>query len=416
MKFKRSVLALIALVAIANIVYWQDPWFWRRYANFFRDVSQEVGLRPFEVVRGDNSLALPVVPEDLRTIGGDALQAAIDYAKEFSSFALLVVRRERLELEWYAEGWNRQRLTESQSMHKTLMGVLVGVAIEEGHIRSVEDPIGLYIDEWQGDPRGEISLRQLLQMSFGLSRGSFSLNPFATDLDWLFSGDSVASLLAKPLAEDWRPGERHEYNDFNAELLGLVIERASGLRYAEYLETRLWRPMGGDRAQVWLDREGGQAHTSCCLATPAIDWARVGVMLLNGGAVNGHRIVPSSWIEEMTTPSPNAYWYGYQTWLGYDDPPFPPGSGSTQPIASEPYRARDTFLTWGRGQQHVWVIPSHELVIVRLGPALGRNPIKPGFDVPRIPNLIIDGMVSPSGEDTAAVSKNSDSPVSAAES
>ena len=100
----------------------------------------------------------------------------------------------------------------------------------------------------------------------------------------------------------------------------------------------------------------------------------------------------------MTTPSPGAGWYGYQIWLGYGDPPFPPGSGSTGAVASEPYLARDTFLTWGRGQQHVWVSSAQQLVVVRLGPALGRSPIKSGFDVPRIPNLVVRGIKDPAPE------------------
>jgi len=261
-------------------------------------------------------------------------------------------------------------------------------------IDSVNDPVGNYIDEWRKDPRGDITLEQLLQMSSGLDQYPFSLNPFTDDLKWLNSGDSVTPLLAVPMA-DWEPGSRYEYNNLNSELLGLVIERTTGQRYAEFLQQRVWLPMGADRAHVWLDSENGVAHTSCCLATPAMDWAKFGLLLLNNGELNGNRIVGPDWIEAMVKRSPSAYWYGYQLWLGYDEPPFPPGSGSSQPIASEPYAA-DTFMTWGRGQQHVWVTPSRNLVIVRLGPALGRQPIKPGFDVPRIPNLVMGGIKAPS--------------------
>ena len=276
-------------------------------------------------------------------------------------------------------------------MHKTLMGLFIGIAIEDGFIESVDDPVSMYISEWRDDPRGDVSLKHLLQMSSGLGQYPFSLNPFNGDLNWLYSGYTEDALLNMPDA-DWDPGDKYEYNNLNSELLGLIIERATGKRYAAYLEEKLWRPMGGSRAQVWIDRPGGAAHTSCCLATPAMDWARFGMMLLGKGEVNGNRIVSAAWIDEMITRSPTADHYGYQIWLGYDDPPFPVGSGSTRPIASEPYLARDTFLTWGRGQQHVWVSPSMDLVVLRIGPALGRNPIKPGFDVPKIPNTIVRGI------------------------
>ena len=405
---KRVVLlsVLVAALLAVNIVYWQDPWFWRRYVNFVGNVQNDGGLKPFDVVRGDNNYELAVATEGTRSIAATALDEAVKYAQEFGSFTLLVIHREVIQLEWYAEGWDRQRLTESQSMHKTLMGLGIGLGIEDGFIKSVEDPVGDYIDEWRNDPRGAITLRQLLQMSSGLGQYGFGLNPFGDALRWLFAGDSVTPLLATPMA-DWQPGTRYEYNNLNSELLGLVIERASGKRYADYLQEKVWRPMGADRAHVWLDRPNGTAHTSCCLATPAMDWAKFGIMLMNKGRVNGHRIVSEAWIDAMIEPSPSAYWYGYQIWLGYNDPPFPPGSGSTQPIASEPYDAADTFLTWGRGQQHVWVIPSRELVIVRLGPALGRQPIKPGFDVPRIPNLVMRGIID---TDAAAATSSTTRP------
>ncbi len=394
---KRYVLLLlgVGIFSVLAIGYLQDPWLWRRYVAFFSDNASDGGLLPFEVVQGDNSLQLPVATDASRSVNSTALDAAITYAKEFGSYSLIVIHNGVVQLEWYAEGWHRERLTESQSMHKTLMGLGIGMVIEDGLIKSVDDPVGHYIDEWRNDPRGDITLAQLLQMSSGLHQYPFSLNPLSDDLKWLNSGDSVTPLLTLPMA-DWAPGSRYEYNNLNSELLGLVIERTTGQRYAEFLQERVWRPMGADRAHVWLDSENGVAHTSCCLATPAMDWAKFGLLLLNRGELNGNRIVNADWIDEMVTRSPNAYWYGYQLWLGYDDPAFPAGLGSTQPIASEPYDA-DTFLTWGRGQQHVWVTPSHNLVVVRLGPALGRQPIKPGFDVPHIPNLVMRGILEPPG-------------------
>lgn len=381
---------MVALTVVINVIYWQDPWLWRRYVMLF-DPTPAEGLNPYELVQGDESYVIPVADPATRTVTQEALDAAVAYAEEFNSYSIIVIHEGNVQLEWYADGRGADQLTESQSMHKTLMGLFIGIAIEEGHITSVEDPVGRYIDEWRDDPRGEITLKNLLQMSSGLGQYPFGLNPFSGDMDWLYGGDTTTPLLNTPIAE-WEQGTRYEYNNLNSELLGLVIERASGKRYADYLEEKLWRPMGGDRAQVWLDSEGGSAHTSCCLATPAMDWARFGMMLLGKGEVNGNRIVSEAWIDEMTTRSPSANHYGYQTWLGYDDPPFPLGSGSTAPTASEPYLARDTFLTWGRGQQHVWVAPSMDLVVLRIGPALGRNPIKAGFDVPKIPNIIVRGI------------------------
>jgi CubicO group peptidase (beta-lactamase class C family) len=224
----------------------------------------------------------------------------------------------------------------------------------------------------------------------------FTLNPFDDGMKWLNSGRSIEPILRTPLA-DWPQGTKWEYNNINSELLGLVLERAFGMRYSELLRERLWLPMGGERALVHTDSPGGRAFTSCCLAAPAMDWVRVGMLLLNKGVVNGKRLVTAGWIEEMAQPSPAGSHYGYQVWLGYDDIPLGlsalgASAGSAGATATEAFAARDTWMTWGRGQQHVYVVPSADLVVVRLGPALGRQPITAGYDVPRLVNLALGGL------------------------
>jgi CubicO group peptidase (beta-lactamase class C family) len=385
---------LLALCLVVNLVYWQDAWFWRNYVRFFQSGDSEAVelLPPDEEIRGDGSYTLPVAAPGERTVSAEALADMERYAAEFGSHALIVVHKGVIQDEWYAPHWQRDFLTQSQSMHKSLMGLFVGIAIEEGKIGSVDDPVGRYLAEWAGDPRGAITLRQLLQMSSGLAQYRFTLNPFTDDNRWLNSGKSGQVILRTPLA-GWDPGSRYDYNNINSELLGMVLARVYGRRYSGILREKLWLPMGGERARVHTDRPGGRAFTSCCLAAPAMDWVRVGMMLLNRGEVNGRRIVSADWIREMTTPSPAAAHYGYQIWLGYGDPAVPQdNAGSSGAIASGPFLARDTFMTWGRGQQHVFVVPSRELVIVRMGPALGRNPIKPGFDVTYLVNAAIRGL------------------------
>ncbi|MCL4790493.1 MAG: beta-lactamase family protein [Gammaproteobacteria bacterium] len=384
----------VALFITINAIYWQDPWFWRNYLQFFLSGSPTAVelLVPDEEIRGDGSFVLPVAAPEARTISAAALAEMERFAAEYGSHALIVVHRGVIQDEWYAPHWQRDQLTQSQSMHKSLMGLFIGIAIDEKRINSIDDPVGKYLDEWRDDPRGAITLRQLLQMSSGLAQYRFTLNPFTDDNRWLNSGRSGDVLLRTPLA-DWAPGSRYDYNNTNSELLGMALERVYGQRYSGLLRDKLWLPMGGERARVHTDRPGGRAYTSCCLAAPAMDWARIGMLLLGKGEVHGRRIVSADWIQQMITPSPAAAHYGLQIWLGYGDPAVPPEhAGSSGAIVSGPFLARDTFMTWGRGQQHVFVVPSLELVIVRLGPALGRAPIKPGFDLGHLVNTAIQGM------------------------
>ena len=393
---RRAGLRLLFVVAIVvNVVYWQDPWLWRNYVHFFLsgDPTGVEMLPPGEEIRGDGSYVLPVAGPGQRTVDASALANMERYAAEFGSHALIVVQKGVIQDEWYAPHWQRDWLTQSQSMHKSLMGLFIGMAITDGRISSADDPVGKYLSEWQDDPRGAITLRQLMQMSSGLAQYAFTLNPFTDDNRWLNSGHSGDVILRTPLA-DWKPGTKYDYNNTNSELLGMVLMRVYGQRYSEILRDKLWLPMGGERAFVHTDSPGGRAYTSCCLMAPAMDWARVGMLLLNQGEVNGHRIVAADWIRAMTTPSPAAPFYGLQIWLGYGDPAVPAGNaGSSGAIAPGPFLARDTFMTWGRGQQHIFVVPSRQLVIVRLGPALGRSPIKPGFDITYLVNAAIRGLV-----------------------
>ena len=150
--------------------------------------------------------------------------------------------------------------------------------------------------------------------------------------------------------------------------------------------------MGGQHADVWLDNNKGVAHTECCLLAPVLDWARFGLMLLQKGEVNGNQIASPEFIEQITTPAPVSPYYGLHIWLGYEEKPIDrPGAGGY--MRSEPFMAKDTFYASGYGAQRIYVVPSQELVIVRLGPATGPKPLKDGWDNSYLVNRIIKGIL-----------------------
>ncbi|MFW2403660.1 MAG: serine hydrolase [Gammaproteobacteria bacterium] len=393
----RVLLLIVILLAVGLLsLYFQDPWLWRRYTNTFLQLagSEPRLLRPNELVSGDGSFQIPVADEDRRTITPLALRAAEEFAARFESHALIVIHKGRIQTEWYADGWDASSLTQSQSMHKSLMALLVGAAIEDGVIGSVNDPIARYVPQWEDDPRGDITLDELMMMSSGLAQYNFTLNPFTDDFRWLYSGDSQPAVLRTPLA-DWEPGTRFDYNNINSELLGTALETATGKRYSELLEDYLWKHLGGDDARVWVDSEFGNAFTSCCLMATARDWARIGLLMLNRGRINDHRFVSAGWIDRMVAPSPVSKWYGWQTWLAYEEEVNPRSGNESAAGAydrSEPFLANDVYFFSGRGAQRVYVVPSRDLVVVRLGPALGPQPLKSGWDNAFLVNVLIQGM------------------------
>jgi len=394
--FRLTVLLLIAIIVALNILYFRDPWLWRRFVDTFVYAVGEQPhiLRPNEPVAGGDSFILPHATPEERTIDDLSIKAVKDYAAGFDSDALIIVHRGRIQAEWYAPGMDRNSLTQSGSMHQSVLALLIGIAIEQGVIGSIDDPVGKYIDEWRDRPRGDITLRELMMMSSGLTRHPFTLNPFSEAFRWRYSGNTLPYVLKTPMA-DWNPGTRFEYNDVNVELLGTVLERASGKRYAEYLEKNLWQPMGGQEARIWLDSEFGDAFTSCCLMASALDWARLGELMLKRGTVNGRHIVPGEWIDAMIRPSPVSKWYGLLTWLAYDDDVNPRSRDPATLGAfarKNPFLARDVYYFSGRGAQRVYVVPSRELVIVRLGPSSGRKPLRDGWDNAYLVNSVISGI------------------------
>jgi CubicO group peptidase (beta-lactamase class C family) len=375
-----AVIALLALPAGALLIrYVSNPVVAIRFIDLFTAEADDFSiLSPRVTVPGNGSYVLPVADKSSQTIKSEALAVMRDYAAKYNSYALIVVHKGNVQTEWYGDGWDKARQTQSQSMHKSVLPVLIQAAIEDGYIGSVDEPVGEYITEWGNDPRGAIPIEQLMFMSSGLHAPPFSINPFSNDFLWLFGTDVTPILLGMP--KEWEAGDHWDYNNVNSELLGLIVERATGKSYASYLSEKVWGPMGADGAELWLDSEGGKAHSSCCLLAPAMDWAKFGMMLLGRGQVNGNQIVKAEFIDRMITPAPTSEWYGYQIWLNDPQGLNPWGQLTKGYQRTEAFLAEDTFYTSGFGAQRIYVVPSQELVIVRMGPATGPAPVDPSWD------------------------------------
>ena len=165
------------------------------------------------------------------------------------------------------------------------------------------------------------------------------------------------------------PGEEFDYNNFNPQALGILLERATGQRYAEVLSEKLWSKLGTGDGFLWLDHEGGVPRTYCCLHATAEDWLRVGLLHLNNGRVGDEQILPEAWMEAVVSGSQQGPNYGYLTWLGT---PYEPHRGYGPYVGAdvrhdEPYVADDVIFFDGAGGQRVYIIPSYDMVIVRTG-------------------------------------------------
>lgn len=282
---------------------------------------------------------------------------------------VVVVRHGAIAAEWYAPGRGPDSWGASWSMAKSFASALIGIAIGDGLIPSVDEPMTTYYPDWVGSPRDAITLRDVLQMASGLHWNE-EYDPTVEDAESdiielvLFNPDQLA--YASELEFESEPGTVFNYSSGDTMLLSGVIEHATGMSVGEYAQQELFGPIGIDQVEWWQDAEG-HSLTYCCLDMPSRDFARMGLLFLNGGMWGDETVVPAQWVTDSIAPSPAYDGYGYQWWLiGRQDERLP----------------ADTYAAQGHDGQFIYVIPSLDLVVVR-------NGIYDKFDGPAVaePNL-----------------------------
>jgi CubicO group peptidase (beta-lactamase class C family) len=281
------------------------------------------------------------------------------YLSRNPATGLIVARGETILIERYQYGRNDRHRFTSWSMAKTVTSMLVGIALAEGRIRSVDDPASTYVPDLAGTEYGRTSLRHLLQMSSGVRfvevySGRDDVARLARDTFLQLGSGGVAAVT--PFDERAEPaGAKFSYASVETQVLGLVLRNAVGRPVAEYLSEKIWKPMGAEADATWLVDRTGQEATFCCINAVLRDYARLGLLLAHDGNWRGQQIIPAAWIAEATrvrsehhlrpgvaTPF---FGYGYQTWVF-------PGE-------------RPMFALLGVRGQAIFVDPGKRLVLVQ---------------------------------------------------
>ncbi|RZL32875.1 MAG: class C beta-lactamase-related serine hydrolase, partial [Pedobacter sp.] len=286
-----------------------------------------------------------------------AIDQVIKYAEENKSLGLMIVHHGKVVSENYFDKWDNSLAGDSESMAKSVLSLLIGIAIDEGKINSVNDPVSLYLEEWRNDDRRRIKIKHLLEMTSGLRNSNNTLSPFS-DLAKMHIGSNVRDLaLNIPLEKS--PGINFDYNNVNSEILGILIERVTGQKYYDYLSEKLWKPIGASDAEILVDNTD-MAKTYCCLFAKMSDWSKLGLLVLNKGNLNGKQIVSKEWIEKMIVPSRKRVNYGLHIWLANSQ-------GFKSWRISEKFVDETMIFFDGRSKQRVFILPKYDLVIVRVG-------------------------------------------------
>ena len=269
--------------------------------------------------------------------------------------ALIVLHGDQVLYETYFNGADRETIQTSFSVAKSFTSTLVGIAIEEGFIHSLDDPITDYLPELSSRDSGfeKITIRHLITMSSGLRWERSASNPMSDDFISYYSPDLRSTALDVEIVTP--PGIEFLYNDYNPLLIGMILERATGMTVSKYMETRLWQPMGAEGDGSWsLDSDqSGFEKMFVGVNGRAIDLVKLGWLFLNNGNNGNTQVIPASWVKEATridTSTDPAANYQYYWWL-------------------------DTkyggYYAEGDKCQFIYVYPNADLVLARFGTDCG---------------------------------------------
>lgn len=314
----------------------------------FPSRSAPAASEPFRFVASSTSQ----VPKDINLSTSIPFEK---YLEDNNTVAFLVIKNDSLLYEKYFRGYDQTNIVPSFSMAKSVISMLIGFALDEGLIKSVQEPVTNYLPEMKKNGFEKVSIEHLLQMTSGLDFKESYFNPFGEAASYYY-GRNLRKMIPK-LKLKRKPGQEFEYVSGNPQILGLLLERAlKGKSVTSYMQEKLWQPLGMEYEGSWsIDKKkNGLEKTFCCINARARDFGKLGRLYLNKGNWNGKQLLSANWVKQSTkvdTQNGSAWYYQYQWWL--------------------PNKKGD-FMAAGILGQYIFVSPEKNMIIVRLGKNKGK--------------------------------------------
>lgn len=263
--------------------------------------------------------------------------------------SFLVIKNDSILFEKYYDGYDQNSLSNSFSVAKSIVTSMMGKAIMEGKIKGLDQPVSDYFQEYNEGLASELTVGDLARMSSGMKWSEKYYSVINITSESYFTKDLRSVILRQKIID--KPGQGFRYSSGDTQLLGMVIEKATGVSLSEYLSEKFWKPMGAENNALWqIDSENyGMEKAYCCIAATARDFARFGKLYINKGKWNDEVILDSSFVELSIQPSfKDSPYYGYGWWL-YD------------------YEGKKVFTMNGHRGQFVISFPEENIIIVRQG-------------------------------------------------
>ncbi|MAT83339.1 MAG: serine hydrolase [Gammaproteobacteria bacterium] len=299
--------------ADSSALFWQG----REQIAGFRNIDRLAPVR--WIAAGDRALELPAAGDAIGTVSfefaGDTLTLD-DYLDRQRVAGLLVLKDGSVAYERYRLGNDAQTRWISFSVAKSVVAMLIGAAIADGYIDSVDERVTAYLPRLAGSAYDQATIRDLLQMASGVAWNEDYADPESDVARATYDTLSLYDYLRdKP--RNAPPGERFNYNTAETNLAGTLLRAAIGNNLSTYLSEKIWQPFGMESDAYWqLTEPGGGEFGGCCISATLRDYARLGLFALGDGRLaDGSRVLPEGWMAESTRPSPGYDGYGYFWWL-----------------------------------------------------------------------------------------------------
>lgn len=286
----------------------------------------------------------------------EATQALSEMNDTLGTIAFLIIKNDSIWFEKYFDGFGNDSQTNSFSMAKSITSALLGKAIDDGFIKSFEQPVGDFYPQYA---ETGLTVGDLSSMASGLDWDESYSNPFGMTARAYYDGDLAKTILKMKVVDT--PGVHYKYLSGNTELLAMVIQKATKQQLADYLYESFWQPLGAENSAIWQvdDDESRLVKAYCCIGSNARDFARFGKLYKDYGKWKGQQILDSAFVAKSITPrfakSPE---YGYGFWLS-------------------DFLGKNIFAMRGILGQYVIVVPEDDLIIVRLGHQRGNKTTLP---------------------------------------
>lgn len=322
-------------------------------------------LEDYKAFENDTVKAAKEIPwpihKDYNTVTNTEKLAQVH--TEWGTVAYVIIKNDSIWFEEYYDGFNADSKTNSFSMVKSMVSGLLGKAIMDGYIKSLDQPLSDFFPQYTEGFGAKTTVGDLSSMSSGLDWDERYYSPFSITTRAYFDDDLATMMLRLKIVEE--PGQDFKYLSGSTQLLAMVIEKASGKKLADYFSESFWKPLGAKNDALWqLDsKKHGLVKAYCCFASNARDFARFGKLYKDYGKFNGQQLLDSAFVAKSITPRFEGRPYGYGFWL-------------------DQYQGKNLFAMRGHLGQLVIVVPEDNLIVVRLGHQIDKaeeNQFSPNF-------------------------------------